>query len=309
MTVLVTGAGGFVGKNLLIPLTRREGVEVIPFDVENSDDELDAALAKADFIFHLAGVNRPLDEEEFKTGNTGLTTTIVDTLLRLGRSPKIVFTSSMQAEIDNPYGKSKKAAEDELVRYSKVSGAEVAIYRLRNVFGKWCRPNYNSVTATFCYNVAHDLPLQVNDPSRELELVYIDDILSVFMAELDSPRNPEPYRQVERYSKVTLGKLADTIQSFKDSRTSLVLPELGDRFVHELYSTYLTYLEGPDFAYDLFSRHDDRGFLAEFIKTPSAGQIFVSRTKPGITRGNHFHHTKTEKFLVVEGHVDPAQPG
>ena len=300
MKVLVTGAKGFMGQNLLVPLRRREGVETLEIDVDNASD-LEPALAQSDFIFHLAGVNRPQNIEEFESGNTGLTRTIVDTLTKLGRRPKIVFSSSMQAELDNPYGVSKRLAEDELARYGVESGAEVAVYRLRNVFGKWCRPNYNSVTATFCHNVALGLPIEVHEPNRELELVYIDDIIATFLDELDAPRRPELQRQVVRYTKVTLGRLAELIQSFRDSRESLVLPDFGDRFVTELYATYLSYLEGPDFSYDLLSRTDDRGFLAEFVKSKGAGQIFVSRTKPGITRGNHFHASKTEKFLVVEG--------
>jgi UDP-2-acetamido-2,6-beta-L-arabino-hexul-4-ose reductase len=297
--VLVTGAQGFVGQNLRVPLSRREGVEVLAYDVENTASDLEAFLAEADFIYHLAGVNRPQDPEEFKTGNTGLTTTIVDTLIRLGRTPKIVFTSSIQAEQDNPYGHSKKAAEDELLRYNALGGS-VAIYRLRNVFGKWCRPNYNSVTATFCHNIAHDLPIEIRDPAYEVELVYIDDIVHDFLAELETTGD-SPFRQVERFTRVSLGRLAELVQSFRACRETLVLPEFEDRFVTELYATYLSYLDGPNFAYDLNAKHDDRGWLAEFIKTPAAGQIFISRTKPGITRGNHFHATKTEKFLVVEG--------
>lgn len=301
MTVLVTGAHGFVGKNLVLGLRPVEGLEVLTYGSQDGPAELESALNRADVVFHLAGVNRPPSPDDYEAGNAGITRDLVDTLRRLGRTPKIVYASSIQAEQDNPYGLSKRHAEEALTAFGKETGAEIAIYRLKNVFGKWCRPNYNSVTATFCYNVAHGLPLQVNDPSRELDLVYIDDIVAEFKGELTKERSDEVFRQVPRSTKVTLGRLAELIQGFRDIRTTLVLPNMEDRFVQELYVTYLSYLETPDFAYDLDVKTDNRGFLAEVVKSRQFGQIFISRTKPGITRGNHYHHTKTEKFLVVEG--------
>jgi UDP-2-acetamido-2,6-beta-L-arabino-hexul-4-ose reductase len=205
--------------------------------------------------------------------------------------------------LDNPYGVSKRQAEEILQSFSRSRGCPVVIFRLQNAFGKWCRPNYNSVTATFCHNIAHDLPLTISDPNRELELVYIDDIIAMFLAVLDTP--PEPgqceFRQVKRSFKVTLGGLAARIRSFRESRRSVVVPSFEDEFTKFLYATYLSYLDGPQFVYELEQKTDQRGSLAEFMKAASFGQVFVSRTKPGVTRGNHFHHTKAEKFLVVEG--------
>lgn len=300
-TVLVTGSAGFVGRNLLSAIQPLANVEALCFDVQDDPAGLPRLLERADLVFHLAGVNRPKAEVEFETGNAGLTRTICQTLADLRKTPKVVFTSSIQASLDNPYGISKRKAEDELVQFSRSTGAEVAIYRMRNLFGKWCRPNYNSVTATFCYNVAHGLPVEISDPAREIELVYIDDVVRTFLAELDPTPSECRYRDIPRYTKITLGELAALVRSFGDIRKSLVLPNLADRFVQELYATYLSYLEPADFAYELDVKTDERGILAEFLKSKAFGQIFLSRTKPGITRGNHYHHTKTEKFLVVEG--------
>jgi UDP-2-acetamido-2,6-beta-L-arabino-hexul-4-ose reductase len=214
----------------------------------------------------------------------------------------IAISSSIQAELDNPYGLSKRGAEASLLDWSKNSGGRVIIFRLKNVFGKWCRPNYNSVTATFCYNIAHDIPINISDPSRELELVYIDDVVSAFLECLDCSASPgSEMREVKTFYRVTLRELAAKVRSFRESRRSLVLPSLDDEFTRRLYATYLSYLEEADFSYLLEQRTDSRGSLAEFIKQTHFGQLFVSRTNPGITRGNHYHHTKTEKFFVLEG--------
>lgn len=303
MNIVVTGSGGFIGRHMMEALRRREGTHVIGIDRSATPTEVEKALSTADFVFHIAGVNRPPTPDEFQKGNAGFTEEIVRTLDRLGRKPTIIFTSSIQAAADNPYGLSKKAAEDALVAYAKKSGAGVAIFRLKNVFGKWCRPNYNSVTATFCHNIAHDLPIQISDESRELDLVYIDDVVADLLSVLANPPSPgnAEFREVGVSYKVTLGDLAGRIRSFRESRKTLLVPNLGDDFNRKLYATYLSYLEKNEFGYSLDQKTDPRGTLAEFVKSPASGQIFVSRTKPGIVRGNHYHHTKTEKFLVVEG--------
>jgi UDP-2-acetamido-2,6-beta-L-arabino-hexul-4-ose reductase len=300
--ILVTGANGFVGKNLCTVLRRREDIVLFEYDVQHAPAALDAALAQADAIVHLAGVNRPEHVEEFAAGNAGFTGDICATLQTLGRAPKILLSSSIQAELDNPYGMSKRGAEEALTAFCAATGAAGVIYRFKNLFGKWCRPNYNSVTATFCHNIAHNLPIQISDPTREVDLTYIDDVVDVIVAELDTPAqagcrfaDPLPSRAV------TLGTLAELIHAFHGHRETLLLPNYDDLFVRRLYATYLSYREPADHGYGLTIRTDNRGSLAEFLKSPSGGQIFISRTHPGITRGNHFHHTKTEKFMVVEG--------
>ncbi len=305
MIVLITGARGFVGRNLVQTLRRREDVELIEYDLGFSEQQLTDGLCRADFIFHLAGVNRPPTPDDYEAGNAGFTEEICHRLHEAGRAPTIVLASSIQAELDNPYGRSKLHAEECLRRFSDASGSRIVIFRWTNLFGKWCRPNYNSVTATFCHNVTRGMPLQISDPGRELELAYVDDVVSALTATLDVSKLGDSERvvfsQVEPTYRATLGKLATTIQSFRDSRTNLTLPDMSDRFVRCLYATYLSYLPENEFAYPLDIKSDNRGELAEFLKSPPFGQIFVSRTKPGITRGNHYHHTKVEKFLVVEG--------
>lgn len=302
MHIVITGAQGFIGRNLAAALRPRPGFTVLEFDQNNRPQDLTDMLAAADWVFHLAGVNRPRDEAEFQTGNVDSTALVCDQLLRLGRPTPLVLASSIQALLDNAYGASKRQAEDVVRRYADRSGAPGILYRLKNVFGKWCRPNYNSVVATFCHNVAHDLPLTISDPEKRLELIYIDDVVAHFTQELAAP--PEPgvhYREVTPAYQVTLGRLADLIRSFREMRQTLVVPDQSDELTHQLYGTYLTYLEPDDFAYALDKKCDPRGCLAEFVKAAPFGQLFVSRTRPGVTRGNHYHHTKTEKFLVVEG--------
>ena len=317
-TVLVTGSNGFVGKHLVEALRRRDGTRVVQYDLGSPLEDLERGLAEAELIFHLAGVNRPKDVAEFQTGNTGFTEQMCQRLTTLRRAPMIVMSSSTQAALDNPYGKSKRAAEETLERYSRHTGAEVIVHRLKNLFGKWCRPNYNSVTATFCHNIAHDLPIQISNLANIVDLTYIDDVITAFLAVLDTPthrrtdapsltpdsRPPTPgflYAPALTSRQITLGELSTLIHSFRNHRKTLLLPDYSDPFVRALYATYLSYLDGPDFAYQLDIKTDPRGSLAEFLKSPPFGQVFVSRTKPGITRGNHYHHTKTEKFLVVEG--------
>jgi UDP-2-acetamido-2,6-beta-L-arabino-hexul-4-ose reductase len=300
--VLVTGAAGFVGKNLVAVLKLRPGVQVTEIDVGSAAGELDAGLDGADVVFHLAGVNRPDTAAEFTAGNVGVTEALCAELERKGRRPKIVLTSSVQAERENPYGASKRGAEEALRRFSERTGAETVAYRLKNLFGKWGRPNYNAVTATFCHNIARGLPIQISDPSAEVDLTYVDDVAQAFVGELDAPPRPGFRFAAPLVSyRITLGELADTIRAFHAHRTTLRLPDYASPFVRALYATYLSFVEPGQQAYQLDLKADARGSLAEFVKSPHFGQIFVSRTRPGVTRGNHWHHTKTEKFMIVEG--------
>lgn len=302
-TILVTGSGGFLGKNLIQALSTRNDISVIEHEVDDSRDDLDKALRVADVIVHLAGVNRPQNADEYVTGNVDFTRSICDTLRASSRSPKVIMSSSIQAELNNPYGVSKRLAEEELKKLADESGAEVVIFRLKNIFGKWSRPNYNSVVATFCHNIARDLPITVTDPDRSLELVYVDDVLAALIDEIDREKTSPGFRFAEEIEGFTISlcNLAEAIRAFRDSRKTCMLPEFSDRFTSCLHATYLSYLDDDDLSYDLEQKTDPRGALAEFIKSPHVGQVFVSRTKPGITRGNHYHHTKVEKFFVVEG--------
>ena len=299
--VVVTGAKGFIGRHLMEALNRHPAVEVRGFDIDSSPRVLAEALRKTDVVFHLAGINRPERVEEYEEGNHLFTKELCTILEEASRTPLVVFSSSIQVELDNPYGKSKLRAEETLRDWSKRTGARVAIFRLKNVFGKWCRPNYNSVVATFCHNIATGLPISISDPAKNIELVYIDDAISAFLDCLDRPHNECEYRDVSPSFVVILEDLARNIEMFRDSRHSLFLPDFSDPFIKRLYATYISYLKENEFAYQLMIREDARGELAEFLKQDYFGQLFISRTKSGITRGNHFHHTKVEKFLVVEG--------
>jgi UDP-2-acetamido-2,6-beta-L-arabino-hexul-4-ose reductase len=306
-TVLITGAHGFVGRNLGTKLKELKSSLIIEVDIDSPPELLERGLQEADIIFHLAGINRPLKTEEYAVGNTDFTREICDRLKSLGRKPAIIFSSSIQAELDNPYGVSKRLAEEELLKFARQKKSKVAIFRMKNIFGKWCRPNYNSVVATFCYNIARGFPISISDPDRVISLVHIDDVCaSMIQASGLSAENPGGgvYQEVGPVFEISLGKLAERIKSFRDSRNNLYLPELDDLFTRKLYGTYLSYLEGNDFSYGLDIKSDPRGSLAEFLKGEDFGQIFVSRTKPGITRGNHYHHTKAEKFLVVQGEAN-----
>ncbi len=300
--VLVTGSAGFVGKNLVETLRLREDVKLTTFDIEDDRSVLDVALQKTDFIFHLAGVNRPQNEEEFRTGNTGLTEEIVGALQLQGRAIPIVLCSSTQAALDNPYGASKRQAEEAVFAYGKAAGTPVYVYRLPNLFGKWCRPNYNSGVATFCNNIANDTPIQVNDPNVTMTLAYIDDVAAAFISALDgNAKVIDDYAVVEPVHTIKLGEIVDLLNGFKESRGTLSLPDFSDPFAKKLYSTYLSYLPTDGFSYPLKMNVDDRGSFTEFIRTPDRGQVSVNISKPGITKGNHWHHTKNEKFLVVSG--------
>ncbi|MDR0287030.1 MAG: NAD-dependent epimerase/dehydratase family protein [Clostridiales bacterium] len=298
MKILITGANGFIGKNLCYAL---EEYDLFLFDKAQDLGQLKEYISQADFIFHLAGVNRPENAQDFYQ-NRDLTQIIVDYLLDLKKVVPIIFTSSIQAVLENDYGKSKRMAEEILFSYAECSGASVYIFRLPNVFGKWSRPDYNSVVATFCYNISRSLPIRVDDPEKQLHLVFVDDVVN----ELKKVLTGEVYCDsgfcsVPRTFDTTVGAVAEMLYSFRESRDSLVLPSFKDGFVHCLYSTYISYLDEQNLAYDLKMNFDNRGWLAEFIKSEELGQIFISRTKPGIIRGNHWHQVKVEKFLVVAG--------
>ncbi len=300
--VLVTGAEGFVGKNLCLSLKRIENVEVMKFDLGNTALELDEFLREADFVFHLAGVNRPKDESEFTMGNTVFTEDILEKLTTLNRRTPVLLSSSTQAALDNPYGLSKRAAEDAVFAYHKNTGSPVFVYRLANVFGKWCRPNYNSAVATWCHNVARDLPIQVRDRDANVTLVYIDDVVQSFIASMNSVETScgEVLAVEPAYTK-SLGEITDLIYTFHNEPGTLLVPDQRDGFTKKLYSTYLSYLPEDKFSYPLSMHCDERGSFTEALHSDERGQVSVNISKPGITKGQHWHHTKHEKFLVVSG--------
>lgn len=302
-TVLVTGADGFMGRNLLVGLEQFEDLKIIPFSRKSTPEDLEGYLQESDLVYHLAGINRPENPEEFETGNAGLTKNIVDILRKHNLKPDIVFCSSIQANKDNPYGKSKKQAEDILLKYREESGAQVYIYRLPNVFGKWSRPNYNSVVATFCYNICRGLPITISDPKNQLELVYIDDVVKTFTGLLTDKTSEaeEGFYTVPRTFSITLGELAQQLEDIRDKREKLTVPDFSQGITRCLYATYLSFLDKKDFSRALDLKTDQRGNLAEVIKSESFGQIFVSSSHEGVMRGNHYHHTKVEKFCVIKG--------
>lgn len=302
MKVLVTGARGFIGRHVVGRLERR-GNEVLAAGSDTGDAQLREWALQADAVVHLAGVNRPADESEFARVNRDLTVRLLGWLREKPAQPRLVFSSSTQAELANPYGVSKLEAENALAGYAEDAGGSVVVLRLANVFGSGCRPNYNSVVATFCHNVARGLPCSISDPEREIAFAYIDDVVAAIFEGLDAPRTAVKFERrivAGQYCR-TLGRLLADIESFREMRQSLILPDFADRFRVCLYATYLSYLPTDKFDYLLEKREDARGSLAEFIKSEHFGQIFVSRTHPGVTRGNHFHNTKTEKFLVLQG--------
>ena len=302
MRVLVTGANGFVGKNLCLALGRIEGVEVFRYDLGNTRAELEEWAGACDFVFHLAGVNRPKDPAEFAKGNAGFTEELLSVLAR--RPVPVLLSSSIQAALDNDYGKSKAAAEEAVRAYGARMGAPVYVYRLANVFGKWCRPNYNSAVATWCHNIARDLPIQVRDPAATVTLVYIDDVVESFIGCLE-PRNTRNTRNeflsVEPSYTKSLGEIVELIRSFHDEPETLDVPDQRDGFAKKLYATYLSYLPEDQFAYPLTMHVDNRGSFTEILHTAERGQVSVNVSRPGITKGQHWHHTKHEKFLVVSG--------
>lgn len=320
MKILITGAKGFVGRNLVENLKNiRDGkdkthnisrdLEILEYDIDNTLEQLDEFCKKADFVFNLAGVNRPKNKEEFIEGNFGFASTLLENLKKHKNNCPVMLSSSIQATLEgryagSDYGKSKLAGEELFKEYSKETGAKVLIYRFPNLFGKWCRPNYNSAVATFCNNIANDLPIQVNDRNTELELVYIDDLVQELLRAIENneTRDEYGYCYVPEIHRASLGEIVDLLYSFKESRKNLFIPNLTEgSFDKKLYSTYLSYLDPKDFSYKLKMNVDNRGSFTELVKSLDRGQISINISKPGITKGQHWHNTKTEKFIVVAG--------
>lgn len=332
MKILVTGAKGFVGKNLVAQLKNiKDGKArcygditidaIYEYDIDNTIEELDAYCRDCDFVFNLAGVNRPQNQEEFMQGNFGFASTLLDTLKKYKNNCPVMISSSIQATLagrfgTSEYGKSKKAGEELMFQYSEETAAKVLVYRFPNLFGKWCRPNYNSAVATFCNNIANDLPIQVNDRSTELELLYIDDLVEEMIAALKGEEHRCEFDGVDtiltedgKYCaapithKVTLGEIVDLLESFKSQPQTLIIPEIPyNSFAKKLYSTYLSYLPKEKVAFPLKMNVDDRGSFTELIKSVNVGQVSINISKPGITKGQHWHNTKWEFFIVVSGH-------
>lgn len=302
MKILVTGAKGFVGKNLIAELKNQGYKDIFEFDKDTDKAFLYRFTKECEYVFHIAGVNRPYDDKEFMEGNFGLTSELLELLKKHNNRAPILLTSSVQAELDNPYGRSKKAGEELLITYSNEIGAKALIYRLPNLFGKWSKPNYNSVVATYCYNIARNLEIKINNPDAKLTLCYIDDVIDEFIKALKgSPTQKDKFCYVPVIYHIKLGELANKIKSFYDSRNDLSIPDMEDELSKKLYSTYLSFLPEESFSYKLNMKCDNRGSFTEFIRTPSSGQVSVNVCKPGITKGNHWHHTKSEKFIVVSG--------
>lgn len=301
MQVLVTGSRGFIGKNLVLRLEELPGFTVLRFDHETPLAALAALVGQSDAVVHLAGVNRPQDVREFSAVNTTLTTQLCEAIQSTGRHIPLLLASSIQATLDNPYAQSKRLAEEAVAELSARTGNPVMIYRLPNVFGKWCRPNYNSVVATFCHNIAHGLPVTINDPATRLCLVYIDDVVSAFIAALGEPAQGLQKSFVTPEYDITLEQLAGQIGEFKRSRETLLSERVGNGLARALYATYLSYLPTDQFAYALQRHEDQRGVFVEMLKTRDSGQFSYFTAGVGVTRGGHYHHTKSEKFLVLSG--------
>ena len=332
MKILVTGAKGFVGKNLVANLNNiKEGKdrtrpnlhveEIFEYDIDTDPMLLDAYCAQADFVFNLAGVNRPKEQSEFMEGNFGFASTLLDTLKQHGNRCPVMLSSSQQASLtgrfgNSEYGRSKKAGEELFLKYGEEQGVKVLVYRFPNLFGKWCRPNYNSAVATFCNNIANDLPITVNDPSVELELLYIDDLVNEMFDALEGKEHHCEFEGLDvipsatgRYCycmvthKVTLGKIVELLHQFNAMPQTLMIPEIpADSFAKKLYSTYLSYLPKEKAIFDLKMNVDQRGSFTELVHTPKCGQVSINISKPGITKGQHWHNTKWEQFIVVSGH-------
>ncbi len=323
MKILITGANGFVGKNLVQAIKAvRDGkdkvhvfcenpsqIEIFEYDIHSSKEELEQYCKNADFVFHLAGVNRPKDSSEFMKGNFGFSSQLLDTLKKYQNKAPVMLSSSIQASLEgrfanSEYGKSKLAGEECFRQYEQETGAKVLIYRFPNLFGKWCRPNYNSAVATFCHNIANNLEITVNDPKVELELLYIDDLIEEMFSALRGMenRNEDGFCYAEPTHKVTLGEITTLLYEFRDSRETKSVPDMTDgSFSKKLYATYLSYLAPDNFSYPLTMNCDSRGSFTEILRTKNAGQFSVNISKPGITKGQHWHHTKNEKFVVVKG--------
>lgn len=300
MVVLVTGSDGFIGKNLSIRL-RESSIEFTCFNKKTSLEDLTSLVSQADFIFHLAGVNRSSDSSEFNKCNRDLTQYLCDAVESSGRIIPIVYASSIQADGGTDYGRSKKSGEEALIRLNARSGSPVYIYRLPNVFGKWCKPNYNSVVATFCNNISQNLPIEIHEPNKVINLIYIDDLIDHFISRIPPSKAGVYWPRIEPEYSISLEALAHQIMSFRDSRLSLVTEKVGKGFVRSLYATYLSYLKPRQFTYSLPIHEDARGLFTEIIKTKDSGQFSFFTAYSGVTRGQHYHHTKSEKFIVMQG--------
>lgn len=301
--VLISGAQGFIGRNLSVRIAERGDIEVVEFVRGHSTERLADLLEGTSFVFHLAGVNRPTSVDEFATGNADLTAELCKALARTGRPIPVLYASSIQAEQDNPYGISKRKAEEALRDLGEKTGAPVFIFRLTNVFGKWARPNYNSAVATFCHNIARDLPITINDPAAVVNLVYVDDVIERFLAIMDDPRHVDSFCFVEPEYRLTVGDLAARIRSYREGRETLMSEHVGVGLERALYATYVSYLPPERFAYPLRQHGDARGMFVEMLKTRDSGQFSFFTAHPGVTRGGHYHHSKTEKFLVIKGNA------
>jgi len=304
MKVLITGSNGFIGSNLVSKLSEESQFEVIRFTRDSTKEDLRNSISKADFIFHAAGVNRPENDIDFARVNTDLTKLICNEAIKTGRKIPILFTSSVHVERGNTYGDSKLNAENALLDYSSISSAPVFIFRLPHVVGKWCRPNYNSVVSTFCHNIARNIPIAIDDPDYLLNVVYIDDLIDTAIQIALKKNICGPFCEVSPNYSVSVGNLAKLFYDFKDSRNSLITEKVGNGLVRIMHATYMSYLPTSDFAYSLNKHEDERGNFVEFLKTQDSGQFSYFTAHPGITRGGHYHHTKTEKFLVVKGEAE-----
>lgn len=301
MKVLITGSNGFIGRNLLVRLGELEGYEAIAFNRDHSLGDLESFIGQCDAVVHLAGVNRPDDIKEFAECNLNLTTRLCEMIASTGHKIPLIVSSSAQASFANPYGESKRMAEEVCEKFSSASGNPISIFRLPGVFGKWCKPNYNSVVATFCHNLANNLPIQISDPFKSVKLAYVDDVIDGFLVALLSMPQGLSRAEVAPIYEITLGDLATQIEGFKNCRSSLISERVGNGLVRALYATYVSYLPPSEFAYDLPKHGDERGIFVEMLKTKDSGQFSFFTAHPGVTRGGHYHHTKTEKFLVIKG--------
>ena len=300
MRVLVTGSNGFIGKNFIVRLNEL-GISYEVFTRRNSTKDLQGLIKKSDFVIHLAGENRPEDEGDFEVVNSGLTLLICNEIRLIEKNIPIILASSTQAEHDNLYGKSKLSAEIAIKNLTENTGNSSYIYRLPGVFGKWCKPNYNSVVSTFCHNISHDIPIQINNPSFELNLVYIDDVVEEFVRIIQGRQGDKKELSVQPEYKIKLGDLAAQIELFRESRDSLITEKVGSGLIRKLYSTYVSYLSPENFSYSIPAYTDERGIFAEMLKTQENGQFSFFTIEPGLTRGGHYHHSKTEKFMVIKG--------
>lgn len=304
MRILVTGADGFVGRNLCQHLAERSDVTLLKFTRSDDPAALGELVAEADYIVHLAGVNRPQNPSEFEVGNVGLTADLVQAVQAAGRPVPIIYASSTQAALDNPYGQSKRKAEELIRALALEAGSDCHIFRLPNIFGKWCKPNYNSAVATFCHNVARDIPIVIHDENAALRLVYVDDVVGAFVSLIDGTARPTDqagYPEVRPVYETTVGEVANRLRAYRESRDSLVTERVGAGFDRALYATYVSYLPTDGFSYTVPMHSDARGTFVEMLKTRDSGQFSFFTAYPGVTRGGHYHHSKTEKFLVIKG--------